>query len=153
MKYLVRSIKYFLKMAVIFSIVVLILVRLNLVEGDFSTIFVNGYDSYWQIALVLLVFAAIYPKMGYSTRQARLFGSDEEIKRGVLEVMDTLGYRLASESGDEMKFTKRSPLERATRAWEDTLTFKRNIGGYEIEGATKDTLRIISSLEYKFREN
>ena len=74
MKYFVRAVKYFIYLLVILSLVIAILVVSGLVDGDLSTMFVNGYDSYWQIALIAAALAALYPRMGYCTRTAHVYG-------------------------------------------------------------------------------
>lgn len=148
MKYLVRSIKYFLYLIIILSLMILILVKMNLVEGNLSTMFVNGYDSLWQIALIMVVFSLVYPRFGYSKRSVRMPGETGEILPAVKRVMESKGYRLRGESGGEnMVFIKRAPIDRLFRQFEDAITFSRTAFGYEIEGRAKDVVRIVGSLE------
>ena len=45
MKYIVRSLKYFVYLIVILTLIIVVLVLAGFVEGDLSKIFVNGYDS------------------------------------------------------------------------------------------------------------
>ena len=40
---------------------------------------------------------------------------------------------------------------RLFRMLEDRVTFTRTATGFELEGPTKDLVRIVSALEYKFR--
>lgn len=141
MKYILRALKYYVTMAVVLVAVIFAMVKLGFVTGNINDLFVNGYDSIWQIALILLAFSAVYPMLGYGKRQVSLFGSDEEVKKGVITAMEDRGYRLESENGADMSFVKR--LNR--------ISFKRTISGYELEGRTKDIVRIISNLEYRFR--
>ena len=70
MKYIIRSIKYFIQLMVILALIIAVLIVAKVVDSDISKIFVNGYDSLWQIALMMAAFAAIYPRFGYSKRQA-----------------------------------------------------------------------------------
>lgn len=151
MKYLVRSLKYFVYLTIILVLIILILVKLRLANSDLSEMFVNGYDSLWQIALIIAAFSAVYPKFGFSSRNARLAGSDAEIRPGVTEVMEDHGYRLEKEEEGKMSFIKRAPLSRALKMWEDRITLIRTIDGYSVEGLTKDIVRIISALEYRYR--
>lgn len=150
MKYLVRSVKYFLYLTIILVLVVFVLVQLKIVEADLSTMFVNGYDSYWQMALMLAVFSSLYPKWGFSTRKAYINGSFEELKDGIVEVMENHGYVLESTEGEDMTFRKRSGLSKALKVWEDRITFSREIAGYRLEGLTRDLPRLIAALENKF---
>lgn len=150
MKYLVRSIKYFFYLAIMLALVVFVLIKLHIVEGDLSTLFVNGYDSYWQMAIIMAVFALIYPKWGFSSRKAYINGSFEEIRDGIIEVMENHGYVLESNDGEDMTFRKRSGFLRALKIWEDRITFTREIAGYSLEGLTRELPRLISALENRF---
>ncbi len=148
MKYLVRSLKYFLYLLIILALVIAALIVTGLVEADFETMFKNGYDSYWQIALVAAVLAALYPRMGYSTRTAHLYGEPADVKARLDHVMDLHGYRLSKDLGEEgLCYVRRSGLSRALKMWEDTLTCRITAPGVEIEGPTKDLVRIVSGLE------
>lgn len=147
MKYFIRSIKYFLYLSVILIIVLYALVALKLANGDIQSMFRNGYDSLWQIAGILAIFAAIYPKFGYSARKAIVPGAYSEIRDSVLSVMESRGYRLEKEEGENMTFRLRSPLYRITRVGEDRITLTRDVSGFEVEGLTKDVVRLIQALE------
>lgn len=153
MRYILRALKYYITMAVVLVVVIFVMVKLGFVTGDINDMFVHGYDSLWQIALILLAFSAVYPMLGYGKRQASLFGSDEELKKGVVTAMEDRGYRLDKEDEADMSFVKRSAAERVLKLWEDRVNFRRTISGYEIEGRTKDIVRIISNLEYRFRNS
>lgn len=151
MKYLIRALKQFVYLTVLLALIIFILVKTGYVEADLSKIFVNGYDSFWQIGLIIAVFAGVYPRLGYSTREARTYGSDEEVMSGLKEVMEDHGYKLSEETDGKMLFVKRAPFARMIKIWEDTLTVSRNLSGFSIEGLTKDVVRVVSALEYKFR--
>ena len=50
-----------------------------------------------------------------------------------------------------MTFRNRSILNRITRMMEDRITFTRTLGGFELEGLRKDTIRVIYGLENALR--
>ena len=100
MKYFIRSVKYFFYLLVILAIIITVLVLAGFVEADISKIFINGYDSLWQICLIMAVFAAIYPKFGFSSRTAHLYGAPEDIRPTLIRVMELHGYRLEKEDGE-----------------------------------------------------
>ena len=75
MKYIIRALKYFCYLVVLLAVIILALVLTGFVEADLSKMFVNGYDSLWQIALIMLFFALLYPRFGFSKRTAHLYGS------------------------------------------------------------------------------
>jgi len=147
MKYLVRAIKYFIYLMIMLTLIIVVLIMTKMVESDISRIFVNGYDSLWQIALMMAVFAAIYPKMGFTSRIAHLYGSLEEMKPEILRVMDVLDYKLEKEEDGVVTFIKRSPFSRLMKMYEDRITISTTAAGMEVEGLTKDVVRIISGLE------
>lgn len=151
MKYIIRAIKYYIYLAVVLALVILVLSLLGIASKDPSEIFRNGYDSYWQIAAMMAVFALVYPRFGFTRRLASLPGATEEIRPEVIEYMHRRGYILESQDGDNLTFRVERPLLRVTRMFEDRVTMTRIFAGYEVEGLTKDVARIVSGLEYIFR--
>ena len=147
MKYIVRSLKYFCYLILLLAIIILALVLTGFVEADLSKMFVNGYDSLWQIAIVMLVFALIYPRFGFSKRTAHLYGSPEELRPVIVRAMENLGYRLESEKDGAFTFLRRSGLSRALKMWEDRIAISPSGAGLEVEGLTRDLARIVSALE------
>lgn len=142
-RYIIRSVKYFLYLIIIMTLLLTILVLLGLAEANPAEIFVGGYSSYWKIGLAFLALAAIYPRFGYSKNEII---SGVELKPLILSVMDSRGYKLRSEEGDTMVFIKRSPLDRALRMWEDAISFTKTEAGYDIEGHTKEMVRCRSAI-------
>ena len=151
MKYLVRSVKYFLYLLAILCVILAILVATKMVSGNISEMFVNGYDSLWQIALIMLVFSLIYPRFGYTSRGILVPGATDEILPGIEDVMRLHGYVVESKEEDIVRFRKRSAAARFAKLWEDRLTFSRTATGFSVEGRTKDLVRIVSALDYRFR--
>lgn len=147
MKYLVRAVKYYVYLIVILALALLALIALKVVEADISEIFVHGYDSLWQIGLLMAVFAVIYPKFGFSSRTAHIPGSDEEIIPGIIRTMEDHGYVLEKRDGSDMTFRKRGFASRLFKMFEDRLTFTRSVSGYDIEGLSRDLARIIAAVE------
>lgn len=147
MKYIIRSLKYYCYLILLLAIIILVLVLTGFVEADLSQMFVNGYDSLWQIALVMLVFAVIYPRFGFSSRTAHLYGSPEELRPDVTRVMESLGYRMEKEQDGGWAFRRRSALSRALKMWEDRITVKPSGAGLLVEGLTRDLARVVSALE------
>lgn len=147
MKYFIRAVKYFFYLLIILALIITVLIIAGFVEGDISKIFVNGYDSLWQIALIMAVFAAIYPRLGFSSRTAHVYGSPEEVEDRLTTVMGLHGYKLGKKDGQTMAFVKRSPFARAINMWEDTITVCPAATGLELEGRTKDLVRLVSGLE------
>ena len=147
MKYIIRSLKYYCYLIIILALIILALVLTGFVEADLSKMFVNGYDSLWQMALIMLAFSLIYPRFGFSKRLAHISGSPEELRPDILRVMETLGYKLETETADSLSFRRRSGLSRALKMGEDRITLSPTAGGYEVAGLTRDLTRVVSMLE------
>ena len=146
MRYFIRAVKYFVQLMVILAIIIAILIVAKVVDSDISKIFVNGYDSLWQIALMMAAFAALYPRFGYSSRQAIMPGSDEEIAPELDKVMNAFGYGKEQRSDGVLSYRKRAVADRVFRMWEDRITVTRFVSGYELEGPGKDVVRLVNAL-------
>ncbi|MBP9998514.1 MAG: hypothetical protein KBS67_04645 [Bacteroidales bacterium] len=147
MKYIIRSIKYFFCLMVILSVLVFALVTLGYADANLETLFVNGYDSYWQIALLMAVFALIYPKLGFTSRQVILPGSFSETAPVVKRAMEGLGYILERQEGEDLYYKKSSAASKALKMWEDRISFTRTATGFSAEGLTRDLPRIMAAIE------
>ena len=147
MKYIIRAIKYFCYLVLFLTLIIGALVLTGFVEADLSKMFVNGYDSLWQMALVLLVLSLIYPHFGFSARTAHVFGSAEELQPVVAQVMERLGYRLEGAQDGGWTFRRRSPVSRALKMWEDRITVTTSGAGREVEGLRRDLPRVVGALE------
>ena len=153
MKYLLRSIKYFIYLAVMLTIFIAALLALGFIEGPIDNIFKNGADSIWQMALIVAAFAAVYPMLGYGKRNVRIYGEPEQVWPEIVEFMNGRGYILTEGDAQGAKFRLASKLSRVMRMGEDAITFTRNIGGYSLEGRTKEIVRLDTGLTQRFDRN
>lgn len=152
MKYIVRVIKYFIYVCVLMTLILWILSLLHIVEGNVETMFRDGYKSIGYIALMFLAVSSLYPRFGFTKRGTVIQGAYSEIRGGVINYMESKGYRLESEEDENLTFRLRSPLARLTRMLEDRITMSRELPGYTIEGPTKDVVRISYGLENAFKD-
>ena len=143
MKYFIRSVKYFFYYILILIVIMAVLVAAGLVEQDPATMFRNGFKSVGQILLLFAVVAAIYPKVGFCKRKAVVEGEFEDLKDGIKIIMEDRGYRLESENGEKMTFRLASKINAVARMLEDRVTVCAVPDGLEVEGITKDVIRII----------
>ena len=146
MRYFIRSVKYFVQLMVILALIIAVLVLAKIVPGDISKVFVNGYDSLWQIALLMAAFAALYPRFGYARRHAVVPGSDEEALPVLDSVMRAHGYEKEQRTDGKLCYRKKAVGDRLTRLWEDRITASRCVTGYELEGIGRDVIRILNAL-------
>jgi hypothetical protein len=151
MKYIVRAVKYFISVCVLAALIILVLVLLGYVSSDVDVMFQQGWKSIGYIAIMFAVVSAIYPRFGYKKRLAGALGDFADLRPGVVSYMEEHGYVLESEDEEKMTFRSRSVLNRIFRVWEDRVTIEKTLGGFEVEGLTRDITRIVYGLEYKFR--
>lgn len=151
MKYIVRAVKYFIYICVLVSIILLVMVLAHFVSSDINVMFKEGWKSVAKIALVFAGIAAIYPLFGYRRLLAGVLGELGGLRDDVVKCMEERGYRLESEDGETMTFRSRSLLNRIFRVWEDRITVTKTLGGFEVEGLSRDVARIVPALEYRFR--
>ena len=147
MKYLIRSIKYFIYFSLMCTLIVYALVLIGAVEGDINTIFEEGYKSVGKIAIFFALVAAVYPKLGFISRDMSVNGSWGEIRIKTVEFMSERRYTLESESENKATFRLKGNTGRLTKMFEDRITLTKTADGWQMEGLRKDVLRLASRLE------
>lgn len=152
MRYLIRSLKYFVWFIVILCITMGIMVALGVVEADPNLMFRDGMKSVWQIAALFFVVALVYPLTGFRKINAVVPGEYNEVRDKVVSFMESKGYYLETEEGEIMTFRLRSKVGAFLKMNEDRVTFVKEPGGFVVEGLRKVTIRLVSGLEYKFRD-
>lgn len=149
MKYFIRSVKYFIYFSLLCSAIVLALVLIGAVDGDINSIFSEGYGSIGKIAIFFAVVAAVYPKVGFITRDIAVDKEWKEIREEVIGYMNTHSFTLESENDKTVTFRFRSAAGRLTKMYEDRLTLSRTENSYQLEGLRKDVMRLSMGLEYR----
>ncbi|MBQ9399437.1 MAG: hypothetical protein IJU27_02185 [Bacteroidales bacterium] len=150
MKYIIRSLKYFLYLVIVLALTIVVLYLVGWVEGDLASIFKNGYDSFWQIGIIIAIFAIIYPRFGFVEKHAFAPGEYNEIRQDVIALMQERGYSFENEEGETIIFHRRSPISRALKMFEDKITVSHDATGFNVEGLSRDVVRIVSAIENKF---
>ena len=151
MTHLRRALKYFVQTCLLLVIILAILMLSGMVSKDISVALIYGWKSVWFILAIFAFFSLIYPFFGYQKRMIHVKGDPALAKDGIAEALRGRGYVLADETDGVLKFHLSAPLSRAFRMWEDTITFTPVLGGWEVEGLSRDLVRVISSIEQYFR--
>lgn len=147
MKYFVRAVKYFIYLSVLIVVILGLLVLIKAVEPNIDTMFRNGYDALWQIALLFAVLSAIYPKVGYVAKDAAISGDWDTVRADIKKYMENHYYSLEKAKPGLMTFRHNGTVSRISRMYEDRITIKEIPGGVNVEGLRKDVLRIASGIE------
>ena len=151
MTYLRRAIKYFLQVCILLAFILAILMLSGMVSTDISVAFTHGWKSVWWILAIFAVMALVYPFFGYQKRKIHVNGDPALARDGIVEALKIRGYVPESEADGVLKFHLSSPVNRAFRFWEDTITLTPVLGGWEVEGLSRDLVRVVSSIEQYFR--
>lgn len=149
MKYLVRSIKYFIYFSLMCTVIVSVLVMIGAVEGDINFIFEDGYASIGKIAIFFALVAAVYPKVGFINRGISSDKEWSEIRNDVIEYMKERQWELESESDGAATFRVKGVAARLSKMYEDRITLTRSAEGYQMEGLRKDVMRLATGLEHR----
>ncbi len=150
MRYVIRALKYFVYLTILLTLFVLILAVAGFVPKDIDQMFVHGAASIPQMLIIVAVFAAVYPRIGFTARNIRALGDSGEIEPKIEEYMKSHRYVLVKKEGEDLVYRKASTLDRISKMWEDAISFKRVVNGYTIEGRTKDVVRLDTGLTQLF---
>lgn len=150
MKYFIRSVKYFVYFSLLTTVLVTALVLIGAVEGNVNTIFEDGYESIWKIAVFFAAVSAVYPKVGFIKRDIPTDREWNDIRDEVVEFFTDRRYAVESGTPDKVTFRIKGVAGRLSKMYEDRITLTRTAGGFELEGLRKDVIRLASGLEHRF---
>ena len=147
MKHIRRALKYFIQITVIFTVIIGALMLAGLVSKDVNIAFKEGWRSVGYIVGVFFVVSFVYPFMGYGKRNIRATGDPASHRGNIDKAMQQRGYVLESEQDGELRYHLDSPVARVARLWEDTITIKPQLGGFEAEGLMRDLARVAMTID------
>lgn len=148
MKYFIRSVKYFFYFIFIMAIILAALIFIGVAEANIGTMFRDGYNSLWQIALLFAVISGVYPMFGFVKRDASFAGNWDEVKGDIRKYMEDHNYCIEKDYDDTMTFRRKGALSRFSRMYEDRVTITSKFAGAALEGLRKDVLRLSAGIEY-----
>ena len=140
MKYLIRSVKYFIYFSLLTTAIVLALVLIGAVEGNIDSIFEDGYNSLWKIAIFFALVAAVYPKFGFVSRKLDTTADWNTVKDSAIAYFKEKPFILETESEDAVSFRRRDTIGRLTKMGEDRITVSRTDDGIVMDGLRKDVI-------------
>lgn len=149
MKYLRRSLKYFVQISLLLAVILAVLMLSGMVSKDITVAFRHGWTSVGYILLLFAAMSAAYPFFGYGKRKIHATGDPAAFRDAIVRAMEGRGYVLASEKDGELRFHLGSGFNRAARFWEDTISIKPVLGGFEAEGLVRDLARVVMAIENK----
>lgn len=139
-RYFIRAIKYFIYLAVIFSVIYAILI----ITGQ-TTLSAFSYtlhsDRVWWLVAAFILLPAAQPSYGYVRRGLRGRMVTEENRRKVLETMEAGRYVLVNEVHDTMTFRAATTASRLRLLYEDKITVTLDKDKITIEGPRKEVVK------------
>ncbi|MCC8036248.1 MAG: hypothetical protein LIO77_10045 [Rikenellaceae bacterium] len=145
-KYIIRSLRYILRMVVLLGIVFAVMAAAGLLEtthgNAFHTIFLSRNGM--VLAGILVILAGIYPKVSFT--QVRIEGDIHADRPRIKEVMQAYGFVTARESEDTMTFHSSKLSRRIASQFDDTVTVTGSGGVIWLEGMKRDIYRLEARL-------
>ncbi|MBR5199378.1 MAG: hypothetical protein IKW20_06065 [Bacteroidales bacterium] len=153
MQYFIRAVKYFFYFAILTTLILLALVLIGAVEGNVETMFRDGYNAIWKMAIFFVLVAAVYPKFGFISRRLYIDGDWDTLRSTAITYMTERRYILVSESSDAVTFRCKDLTSRISKMYEDTVVLKKTEDGYVLEGLRKDVIRLAAGLEHRLTQH
>jgi len=109
-------------------------------------------SNYWQVALFLVAFAAIYPFLGFVQRKVYLNRSFEQDRDAFIEVILQAKYQIVSDHEQTIVFRPKSAITRLMRMYEDKIILDYSDNPIVLQGMRRDVYRFSRSMEYIVRQ-
>lgn len=148
MKYLVRSVKYFVYFTVVCSIILVLTFHFSVKPEGLTLIDMLLVDgSIYKMLVFFVAVAAVYPALGFQKKQMYV-SNVKEHRKEIVQLFENANYIIDSESATSISFKMRNPFMRLLRLYEDKVTIDYTDYPVLIEGLRKDVLRFSRNIEY-----
>jgi len=147
LKYIVKSVKYFAALCVLYAALIWAMYALDLTPvspADNFRALVATPRGAVMIAVVAIL-SALYPRFGFMSRRTE--GDTEENRGQILRACSDNGYELRSEQDGTMTFRADSLLQRASMLFEDEVRISQYGQWIVVEGHRRGVARIMYRLQ------
>ena len=145
-RYLLRSLKYFIVLCLLFVALVWLKVtyeQLPITMGQMMQLYFSAWNG-WFMAVVVVLMSATYPYFGFVTR--RTVGSITADRQQIEAAMATTGLVLAGATADKLTF-RATGLQRITLLFEDEVVVEQIGDEVVISGHRRTVVRAVIRLE------
>lgn len=146
-KYIIRAVKYFFYIGIIFSLLVTIMFYTSEVPEGTTVLDLFKEGAWWKILLFFVVFSAVYPSIGYQKKEIYSNGNWNDKKKEIKSLFENANFILKEETPTSMTFILKNKLLRLIKTYEDTIVLDYSNEPATISGLRKDTLRFSRSIE------
>lgn len=152
MKYLIRSVKYFVGLCVLIAAVVLILNLTGMGASSAETIFAMLFHTTrgWILTGLVIVLTALYPRIGYTT--LRVEGNMALDSVHLADALREAGFEPAGGTHGTRFFRAANPVRRVLLRFDRVSAAQQ--GAYiELEGPRKVLARVENPLKRRIGQN
>ncbi len=146
-KYIIRAVKYFFYIGIIFSLLVTIMFYTSEVPEGTTVLDLFKEGAWWKILLFFVAFSAVYPSIGYQKKEIYSNGNWDQKKKEIKSLFENANFILKEETPTSMTFILKNKLLRLIKTYEDTIILDYSSEPATISGLRKDTLRFSRSIE------
>jgi hypothetical protein len=138
MKYISRSVKYLIKLALLLTILFVFMIwsDTSTLTGDNWQSFFASYFATWKgwlFTAAVIVWCAIYPRVEFVTRHLNYDMHDHKL--AIIKALDAGRMMLSEETDNRMVFHAESPARKLWWMGDDAVTITRTgTGGFDLEG-------------------
>lgn len=151
MKYLIRSVKYFVALCVIcMGVVALMLLTGTSALSAEETLYVMFHTTrYARLLAAIVVLAALYPRFGFIRRRTE--GDMEEDREQLLTAFRAAGFELRGEEEGVLVFRAATLPHRLMLLFEDEIRVSQYGQWIELEGIRRGVARVEYRLDSYLR--
>ena len=135
--YIKRSIRYFVYLAIVFGIIATIMA----LTGNTEFTSISGFlesSSFLILISTMVLFSALYPKMGYTNRVVAKIANIERLEGDFKRI----GICKEKELGNVSYYRYESTAKRIMTRFDDTFTIQYNENGAIIDGTKVMVARV-----------
>lgn len=145
--YIVKSVKYFAALCVLYTALIWVMYALNLTPVSPADNFraLVGTSRGAVMMIVVAILSALYPRFGFMSRRTE--GDTVENREQIMRACTDNGYVLRSEKDGTMTFRADSLPQRASMLFEDEVRISQYGQWIVVEGHRRGVARIMYRLQ------
>ncbi len=147
MKYLIRSIKYFLYFVILCGIIVTIVFTFSTKPEGTTIMDLFGGGAGYKMLAFFVAFSAIYPLLGFSKKEIYVSNFAEN-KNEIIDLFKNANFVITQQTPYRIIFRPKNKFLRITRMCEDSITVDFSENPVIIDGLRKDVIRFARGIEY-----
>lgn len=146
MRYLIRSVKYFALLCVLYAAIMSVLFATGntaMPPAQTFDVLIHSWRG-WTMLAAITALAAAYPLFGFTVRRVEA-GIDTH-RAQIVNAFRASGFRLAGETEDELRFRAEGALLRLRLLFEDEITVTQYGQWIEIRGIRRGVAYVLYRL-------